>query len=235
MDSLPTPPPVTTSRPPDSGDGPHAPPEAEITTSALLRELAASWQGERVSIAELIHGFGARGYGLLLFIFALPNMIPNPFPGVSSLLGLPLLLLAWQMARGLPEPYLPRRIAERSLPTAQLRSIAERAAPWIARVERWIRPRPGWVTASGGERMIGWASLVLSVPVLLPGPGTNGPPSWAIGLMAIGFLQRDRLMIYAGLAWGAIAMAIGIGGLYVGWMITVYLATKGWAFLGGLF
>jgi hypothetical protein len=53
--------------------------------------------------------------------------------------------------------------------------------------------------------------------------------------MAIGFLQRDRLVIYAGLAWGTIAMAIGIGGLYVGWMITVYLATKGWTFLSSLF
>jgi hypothetical protein len=234
MDTLPNPT-VAAPPPPDDGQRGHDGALAEATTSDLLRELSATWQGERISIAELIHGFGARGYGLLLFIFALPNMIPNPFPGVSSLLGLPLLLLAWQMARGLPEPYLPRRIAERSLPAGQLRGIAERAAPWIARVERWIRPRPGWVTGAGGERLIGWASLVLSVPVLLPGPGTNGPPSWAIGLMAIGFLQRDRLVIYAGLAWGAIAMAIGIGGLYVGWMITVYLATRGWAFLSGLF
>lgn len=88
-------------------DDPHGE-EAEQPTSALLRELADGWDGERISIAQMVHAFGARGYGLLLFIFALPNMIPNPFPGVSSLLGLPLLLLAWQMARGSPEPYLPR-------------------------------------------------------------------------------------------------------------------------------
>jgi hypothetical protein len=226
MDSLPNEPPHGVA---------HEDPAADLTTSALLRDLAGTWQGERIAIAELIHGFGARGYGLLMFIFALPNMIPNPFPGISSLLGLPLLLLAWQMARGLPEPYLPRRIAQRTLPTAQLRSIAERAGPWIARVERWISPRPGWITGRGGERLIGWASLVLAIPVLLPGPGTNGPPSWAIGLMAIGFLQRDRVMIYAGLAWGVVAMGLGIGGLYVGWLLTVYVVEKGWALLSGLF
>lgn len=209
--------------------------ESEPTTSALLRDLAETWQGERIAIAQLIHAFGTRGYGLLLFIFALPNMIPNPFPGVTSLLGLPLLLLAWQMARGSPEPFLPRRIAERSLQTTQLRAIADKAGPWIARVERYIRPRPGWVTGSGGERLIGWASLVLSVPILLPGPGTNGPPSWAIGLMAIGFLQRDRRVIYAGLAWGVVALGLGIGGLYVGWLLTIYVVGKGWQYLGGLF
>lgn len=226
MDSLPDPPPHNGAEP-SSG--------AELTTSAVLRELAESWQGERIAIAQLIHAFGARGYGLLLFIFALPNMIPNPFPGVSSLLGLPLLLLAWQMARGSPEPYLPRRIGERTLATAQLRTIAQKAGPWIARVERYLRPRPGWATGRGGERLIGWASLVLAVPILLPGPGTNGPPSWAIGLMAIGFLQRDRLLVYAGLAFGTVAMALGIGGIYVGWRITVYLAEQGWAYLSGLF
>jgi hypothetical protein len=230
MDSLPPDPPVVPSVLPATADAP-----AELTTSALLREIAETWAAERIAVADLIHAFGPRGYGLLMFVFALPNMIPNPFPGLSSLLGAPLLILAWQMARGLPEPWLPRRIAERSLATQQLRSIAQKAGPWIARVERWIRPRPGWITGHGGERLIGWASLVLSIPVLLPGPGTNGPPSWAIGLMAIGFLARDRMVIYAGLAWGTVAMGIGIGGLYVGWMITVYLFGKTWGFLAGLF
>lgn len=226
MDSLPPDPP-----PPGAGHDD----AAEQTTSAMLRDLAETWQGERIAIAQLVHAFGARGYGLLLFIFALPNMIPNPFPGVSSLLGLPLLLLAWQMARGSPEPYLPRKLGERTLATAQLRSIADKAGPWIARVEKYLRPRPGWITGTGGERLIGWASLVLSIPILLPGPGTNGPPSWSIGLMAIGFLQRDRILIYVGLAWGAIAMGLGIGGLYIGWKITVYVVEKCWGWLSVFF
>lgn len=227
MDSLP--PGLSPAAEPDEA---HA---AEPTTAELLRALAATWQGERIAIAELVHGFGARGYGLLLFIFALPNMIPNPFPGVSSLLGLPLLLLAWQMARGSPEPYLPRHLGERTIAAAQLRSIAERADKWIVRVERFLRPRPGWVTGRGGERMIGWASLVLSIPILLPGPGTNGPPSWAIGLMAIGVLQRDRLLIYVGIAWGVIAMGLGIGGLYLGWKLTVFLFGKCWGLFSAVF
>jgi hypothetical protein len=206
--------------------------EQQATTSALLTELADGWQQERIAVADLVHAFGPRGYGLLMFVFALPNMIPNPFPGLSSLLGAPLLILAWQMARGRPEPWLPRRIASQSIATAQLRSIAHKAGPWMARVEKWIKPRPGWVTGSGGEKLIGWASLVLAIPVLLPGPGTNGPPSWAIGLMALGFLQRDRIMIYAGLGWGLIAMSIGAAGLYAGWMLTVYLFHQGAGLLG---
>lgn len=213
---------------PTEGNAPPPQADEELGTSALLKELAETWQADRISIADLVHYFGPRGYGLLMFVFALPNMIPNPFPGLSSLLGLPLVILAWQMARGLPEPWLPKKIANRSLATAQLCTIARRAGPWMVRVERFIRPRPGWITGPGGERLIGWASLLLSIPVLLPGPGTNGPPSWAIGLMALGFLQRDRLMIYAGLAWGAFAMVIGAAGLYAAWWITVKI-------IGGIF
>jgi hypothetical protein len=226
MDSLPHP------APPPATDAAAPPPD--LTTSALLRELAETWAAERIAVIDLIHAFGARGYGLLMFVFALPNMVPAP-PGISSLLGAPLLILAWQMARGRPEPWLPQKIANRSISIDQLRGVANRAGPWLAKLERWIKPRPGWITGPGGERLIGWASLILAIPVLLPGPGTNGPPSWAIGIMAIGFLQRDRVTIYAGLAWGVIAMAIGISGLVVGWMLTVYLLGRAWGSLAGLF
>lgn len=210
------------------------PPPADLTVSALLTELAESWPAERITIGDLVAAFGPRGYGLLMFIFALPNMIPA-VPGISSLLGLPLAIIAWQMAVGRPIPWLPRKLAIQSLSTAQLRTIANRAAPWMARVERFLKPRPGWITTTVGERLIGICSLVLAIPVLLPGPGTNGPPSWAIGLMALGFLQRDRFTIYAGLAWGVVAMGIGALGLYAAWWVTVELFNWGWAWIAGLF
>lgn len=216
---------------PPSGE--HLPPEppAEVMgVSALLTELAEAWPAERITIADLVAAFGPRGYGLLMFVFALPNMIPA-VPGISSLLGLPLTIIAWQMAVGRATPWLPARLARQSLSTAQLRVIANRAAPWMAKVERYLKPRPGWITTAIGERLIGVASLILAIPVLLPGPGTNGPPSWAIGLMALGFLQRDRFTIYAGLAWGVVAMGIGAAGLYAAWWITVELWH--WA-VGGL-
>ena len=38
-----------------------------------------------------------------------------------------------------------------------------------------------------------------------------------------------------GLAWGVIAMGLGIGGLYVGWLLTVYLFHQAVAFVSGLF
>jgi hypothetical protein len=213
---------------------PPAPPPADLTVSALLTELAESWPAERITIGDMVAAFGPRGYGLLMFIFALPNMIPA-VPGISSLLGLPLGIIAWQMAVGRPTPWLPQKLARQSLSTSQLRTIAQRASPWMARVERFLKPRPGWITTSFGERLIGIVSLILAIPVLLPGPGTNGPPSWAIGLMALGFLQRDRFTIYAGLAWGVIALCIGALGLYAAWWVTVELIHWGWVWIAGLF
>ena len=51
----------------------------------------------RVSVGEIVDRFGTRAFGALLFIFALPNLLPLP-PGSSTVLGAPLLLLAPQVA-----------------------------------------------------------------------------------------------------------------------------------------
>jgi hypothetical protein len=226
--------PERTTDPPLPDHPPPAPPPADLTVSALLTELAESWPAERITIGDLVAAFGPRGYGLLMFVFALPNMIPA-VPGISSLLGLPLAIIAWQMAVGRPIPWLPAKLARQSLSTSQLRTIANRAAPWMVRIERFLKPRPGWITTTVGERLIGVCSLILAIPVLLPGPGTNGPPSWSIGLMALGFLQRDRFTIYAGLAWGVVALAIGAAGLYAAWWITVEIFAWCWGWIAVLF
>ncbi|MBN9010426.1 MAG: exopolysaccharide biosynthesis protein, partial [Rhizobiales bacterium] len=64
--------------------------------STILQLLAGSDE-ERILISRLVEAFADRAFGALMFIFALPNVIPMP-PGTSAILGFPLVVIAAQLA-----------------------------------------------------------------------------------------------------------------------------------------
>jgi len=193
---------------------------AHLPVSALMLHLARDWRGERITLGEMIHAFGTRGYGLLIVLFAIPNLIPIYIPGWSPIFGVPLLIVCAQLAFGLPEPRLPGLLTRRSLRKADLLMIVETSGPWLRRIERFVRPRPSALTGRFGARLIGLNGVWLSALVIVPLPLTNGPTSLACAIMAFGLMEADTRSIVAGAAVGVgasfLALSI-IGG--VGWVL----------------
>src|SRR5215470_1166724 len=114
-----------------------APEAAPQRVSELLEQLSKTWPHERVSLGDVTRLLGERGYGVLMFVLALPGAVP----GVASIAAIPLALVAVQLAVGLPRPWLPRFLAARSLSRADFARMVERVAPHLSRVERLLRPR----------------------------------------------------------------------------------------------
>lgn len=191
-----------------------------MPVSELVRDIARGWPTERLTLGELIEALGPRGYGVLIVLFALPNLLPVYIPGLSPIFGVPLMIICAQLALGLPTPRLPAFLTRRSMRRADLQLIAEKALPWLRRVERWVRPRPSVVTSRAGERLIGAYGVFLSTIVIVPLPFTNGPPSLACLIMAIGVMEEDSVTILAGAAVGVAATALGLSIIgSVGWML----------------
>jgi hypothetical protein len=178
--------------------------------SATLQRLASEWPAERISLGEMIHAFGMRGYGLLIVLFAIPNLIPIYIPGLSPIFGIPLALVCLQMAMGYPEPRLPKLLTARTMAIADLRRIVAGAVPRLQRIERWLHPRPSILTTRFGERLIGAYGIWLALLVTVPLPGTNLPTSLSCAIMAIGFLEGDSRVIIAGAAFGVFASALAV-------------------------
>jgi len=198
-------------KPPVGGDGRHVP------VSVLMAELAAAWPEPRITLGEMIHAFGARGYGILMILFALPNLLPIYIPGWSPIFGFPLAIVCLQLALGYPEPKLPRFLTERSMRREDLALIVEKSAPWIRRIERFVRPRPSALTGWKADRVVGAYGVFLACLVIVPLPFTNGPPSLAVALMAIGLIEEDSRAIVVGALMGVVATALAfaiIGGLF---------------------
>lgn len=189
--------------------------------SQVLIALAGDTSRLRVSIGDLLAALQDRAVAALLLLFALPNVIPAP-PGTSALLGAPLVFLAAQLTFGL-RPWLPRLITERSITREHFAALVSRAAPWLDRAERLLRPRWTVLCRPPAEYGVGLVCLLLSVIVFLPIPFGNMLPAFAICLMALAILELDGLWVLAGLLTAAGSVALVWGVLWALLRTAVYL------------
>lgn len=176
--------------------------------SSILKGLVDDTARERIAISDLVKATGERAFGALLFLFALPNLLPTP-PGTSTVLAVPLIILAAQLSFGF-KPWLPGVIARRSIRRSDLSAVVTRSAPWIARAETILAPRLAIFVYPPAERVIGILCLALSIILVLPIPLGNFLPALSICMFAFGILERDGLWIVAGTA--VLALCVGVVG-----------------------
>ncbi|ATN35597.1 ABC transporter permease [Rhizobium sp. ACO-34A] len=180
--------------------------------SEILASLADDTSRERVSVADIFQAMGDRAFGALILIFALPNVIPSP-PGTSALTGAPLVFLSAQLMLG-QSPWLPKIIANRSIARSDFSAVVSRVSPWLARGERMLRPRLGFLIHPPAEYLTGFLCLILSIILILPIPLGNILPAIAICLFSFGILERDGLCVLLGMMMFAISVTVVAGVLF---------------------
>lgn len=187
-----------------------------VPASRLLGDFAAQWQADRVRLGDVVDVLDDRAYGILLLVLAFPNIIPNPIPGLSGMLGVPLIFVAAQLMLGRAQPWFPAVLAERSMPTATFRTMVEKILPWLRKLERLLHPRFRWACRPPSEQVLAAFCLVLGVVLALPLPLGNTPPALAISLVALGLIEHDGLAIGTG-------VLVGIAALVIVWAVIVVL------------
>lgn len=195
-------------------------------TSDLLLEVAAK-ANPHVAIGGLCDLLGDRAYGILLLILAILAGMPS-IPGVSGILGGAIVLVSSQILVGQPQPWLPNFIASRRIPAAIFRRGVERVAPLLRRLERLCQPRLQAVVAGWPERLVGLTTLVLGLIIFLPIPVFgNIPPALAIVVLALGFIERDGVVILLGL-FGAGAAIVLTWALSYAALMALAALVHGW-------
>jgi hypothetical protein len=195
--------------------------------STYLLRLAADDRRERVSLRDLLDLLGDRALAALLLIFALSNVIPVP-PGASAILGLPMLLVAGQLAFG-GKPWLPDFLANRSFSRAQFAAVVSRISPWLARAEKVLRPRWPALSGASAERLVGALCLVLSLVVFMPIPLGNMLPAFAVCVLCLGLMERDGVCVVCGVLVAAGALMIVGGVLYAMARALLFLVSNAFA------
>ena len=112
-------------------------------------------------------------------------------------------------------PWLPRVIAERSMPRGHFALLTDKAGPWLARAERGLRPRLSVFARPPAEYAVGTVCLLMSLLIFLPIPLGNMLPAFSVCLLALGVLERDGLWVLGGLVAAAASVALVWGVLEV--------------------
>jgi hypothetical protein len=182
-------------------------------TSKILARLASENQHERIDIGTIVDALYDRSFGVVIILFALPNTI---FP-VAWVLGTPILLFTIQMAMGRQEPWLPQFMRSQSLNQETFSKIIGYVVYYLAKIEAWLKPRWNFLTTNTMERLIGIYMTFLTIILLVPVPFGNALPSFGIGIIAAGLLEKDGIAILVGSivgALGAVYVFAVVGGIW---------------------
>lgn len=197
------------------------------TVSELLADFGRSWKGERIALGDIVDALANRGHGLLLLLFALPNCVPIYLPGLSAVFGLPMAVIAAQMILGHERPWLPQALLDRSLARADYETLIGRTTPYLAKIERVLKPRLLVLADPIAQRAVGLLCLCLALLLSLPIPFTNIPLALPVALLGLGLIARDGLLVLIGAVAGVVAAT---GALVFGWTAL----GAAWKFLAGL-
>jgi hypothetical protein len=195
--------------------------------SEILTDIANDPGRERIAIADIRDAMGDRAFGAMMFVFAAPNTLPVNAPGVSVVLGIPLLFLSLQLMFGFAVPWLPQALVQTTVTRPRFARVMNVVVPWMRRAERLSKPRWPLLTMGLAERVIGLACVVLSVVLILPVPFGNMGPGIAVCILAFALLERDGKATLTGLAVAAVALVLAWG-VILAIVKTVSLVVRHW-------
>lgn len=189
------------------------------SASNVLQRIADAASEQEISVGAVIDGLEDRAFGMMILLFAIPALIPF-LVGVHSAVSIPIALLAWQILRGRKEPWLPERVRRQRISVEAFRKMTKATVPWLKRVEALTQPRFEFLVGKGADRVLALVMIFLAGVIAIPGPGTNGVPGLCVGLIAIGFIERDGLLasigVVLGLVYSALFFTIGYAAIVFG-------------------
>lgn len=181
---------------------------------------------------KLVDEIGQHGMAVILILFALPSALPIPAAGYSTILSIPLFVIGFRLALGYDTLWLPHNLRERSFhPEKFSRKLIDGMLRLIHFVERFTKPRLNALTQSGTVRLIlGLLIIALAGSMVLPIPGTNTAPAFAVFLIGFALLEEDGILLIVGILAGLIALAISLTIIFLGYNGFLYLKDllKGW-------
>lgn len=151
-----------------------------------------------LTMDELVGTFGERGFGALLLILGLLSAVIGVIPGMTTVLGVPIMIIGFQLAVRRDELWLPGWILKRDIPRPAFAQAAAKVRKRLERVERFSRPRLGFMSTDLSEALIGIMCVVWAAVLMLPLIGFNLVPSLIVAAFGFGLMQRDGVVMLVG-------------------------------------
>lgn len=175
----------------------------------ILDRLRGVTDAPKVSFGDILRAMDESGQPVLLLLPALILVSPlSGIPGLSSLGGLTIALVAGQMALGRGNIWLPGFILRRHLPTARLVWAVTKLDRTAGFLDRNTAARAQWFFAFPGRHilLLTCMSCGLVMPFFELVPFSATTLALVISILASALLVRDGLL--AGLGLGGFGLAL---------------------------
>jgi hypothetical protein len=183
---------------------------------ATLDRVFAGPRDQPLTVAGFLEGLETRSYPFIVAALALPNCIPTGIPLLSTVTGIPMVLIVLQAFLGRTSPWLPDSIGRHAVSRGRMQDFLRRMHRRLERIEAAIHPRWSWWVTGTRRRFLHVACAVDIVILALPIPFDNLFAAWAILLFCLALLEDDGVMAMLGwlltaatFAWTAFLLIVG--------------------------
>jgi len=106
----------------------------ERSLLATLERLFAGPRDSPLTIAAFLEGLETRSYPFIVAALVLPNCVPTGLPFLSTVTGIPMVLVVAQAFLGRTSPWLPDAVGRRAMARGRLQDFLARMRPYLERI-----------------------------------------------------------------------------------------------------
>ncbi len=169
---------------------------------------------DKVTLGRVVEALGNRSHGPFLIIPAMIDISPvGGIPGLPTVLGAIIVLVAVQILLGHKHLWLPGFLARRGTSSEKTCKATRKLRPVARVMDRWFHGRLPKLTQGPFIRVaaLGCIVMALTVPPLELFPFATTAPMAAIAAFGLALLVRDGALMIAALVLSAGAVALGFG------------------------
>jgi hypothetical protein len=208
---------------PPVNHGADRPSYPHIGTHKRMAMIMDEAPAEGLTLGDILASLKERAFGFFLLLLALPCCLPFIY-GLPQVVSLPMLFVSAQLVFGRSAPWLPASLSDRLVTRRQLDKVLTTSGPAFRLLERFVRPRLLALSTRPLDRLVGASLTLFSLSILLPVPLTNTVPGIAVAIAAVGLIERDGLLVLAGLVVGFAWIALlSLGGAHLFFLLLGYL------------
>lgn len=169
-----------------------------------LRDAATALSTERVALQRVVDVHGPVERGTLLVLLAAPCVLP--VPGVGTVLGMAMAVLALAMWRGHPTGNVPQRVADLELSRRWAQRVLGLLANFYALAGHLAKSRLISLAEPSKRSSIAAIAGLMAVLIILPIPFGNLLPALSLIFTGLGLAFRDGVAILLGVATAVLAV-----------------------------
>ena len=178
----------------------------EQFSAKVHRLLNPTFSGNTLTVDEVLTVLGRPTLLSLILLLAVLTIVLDFIPGITYLLGIPLVWFSIQFAIGRLTPWLPGKVKHATVSSAKLAPVLTNTTRIFELLENIAGPRYTAFAERPYALLTSFLMVALSLFIMLPVPFGDIFPAIALIFLALGQLEFDGALIAIGQMLGLVTL-----------------------------